>query len=151
MKRVRRKGRPEPFYRARRPNFMKPVSMLLVTIVACGQAAEVTGMSTTTTGQTTTTTEVSSTRSIPPSLPGTLAQDIVADAADRTGVPIEQIEVVSIEERTFNDSSLGCPEPGMFYTQVLTPGLIVLVDASGEELDYRVASGSESFNFCATN
>lgn len=131
-----------------RPNFMKPVSMLLVIIVACGQAAEVADTSSTTPGVTTTTKEVPTSRSMPPSLPGTLGQDIIADAADRTGVPIDQIEVVSVEERTFNDSSLGCPEPGMMYTQVLTPGLIVLVDAAGEEMDYRVASGSNVFRLC---
>lgn len=77
-----------------------------------------------------------------------LLDAIVADAAERTGVDSAQVEIVSITEETFNDSSLGCPEPGQVYTQVITPGHIVIVRAGGAELDYRVGTQPETFKLC---
>lgn len=128
--------------------FIKHIAVALL-IAACGTGGDdVAGESTTTTDRATATTEVSTTMSLPKALPKALAEAIIADAADRTGVPISEIVVESVEEVTFNDSSLGCPEPGMAYTQVLTPGQIVLVDAGGEELDYRIASGRNTFRLC---
>jgi hypothetical protein len=128
---------------------LKYIAVALL-IAACGTGGNdsASESTTTTTDQATTTTEVPTTMSLSKGLPEALAERIITDAADRTGVPISEIEVVSVEEVTFNDSSLDCPEPGMAYTQVLTPGQIVLVDAGGEELDYRVASGSNIFRLC---
>ncbi len=77
-----------------------------------------------------------------------LLDAIVADAAERTGVDPTQVEVVSVTEETFNDSSLGCPEPGQVYTQVITPGHIVIVEAGGAELVYRVGTQPETFKLC---
>jgi hypothetical protein len=45
--------------------------------------------------------------------------------------------VTSAVAVTWNDSSLGCPQPGMMYTQVITPGLRVMVEADGKSYDYR--------------
>jgi hypothetical protein len=45
--------------------------------------------------------------------------------------------VTSAVAVTWNDSSLGCPRPGMMYTQVLTPGVRVLVEVDGKSYDYR--------------
>jgi hypothetical protein len=72
---------------------------------------------------------------------------ILADAAERTGVPEEAIEVVQAEAVTWSDGSMDCPEPGMLYTQALVDGFHVIVDADGEELDYRSARGG-SFLLC---
>jgi hypothetical protein len=47
------------------------------------------------------------------------------------------------------DGSLGCPQPGMLYTQVLTPGYQVVVEAGGEEYDYRMGR-TGTFRLCAT-
>ena len=80
-------------------------------------------------------------------VPDDIIAAILADAAQRTGVAVEAIEVVSAESVTWNDGSLGCPEPGMLYTQALIDGSQVVLDADGEELDYRVGSGG-SFLLC---
>ena len=42
--------------------------------------------------------------------------------AGKLSVPIERIKVVTVSPAEWRDSSLGCPERGMMYTQVLTPG-----------------------------
>jgi hypothetical protein len=52
--------------------------------------------------------------------------------AAETGAAPQEISVVSIEEREWSDSSLGCPAPGMMYTQVITPGYMVVLEAGGE-------------------
>ena len=63
------------------------------------------------------------------------------DLTLKTGVDPEQINTVSIEETTFNDASLGVPEPGVDYAAVLTPGFIIILEAGGENYTYH-ASGA---------
>lgn len=65
---------------------------------------------------------------------------IVADL-DRRGVATEPLEVVSVRSITWNDGSLGCPEPGRSYSQALVPGSEVIVDAGGVRYDYHFGSG----------
>jgi hypothetical protein len=80
-------------------------------------------------------------------VPQEILDAILADAADRSGAALAAIEVVTAEQVTWPDGSLGCPEPGQAYTQALVDGYQVVVDAGGEELDYRVGSGG-SFQLC---
>ena len=53
------------------------------------------------------------------------------------------VELVSAEEVTWNDGSLGCGKPGEVYTQALVDGIRVVVAVDGEEYDYRVPDGGE--------
>jgi hypothetical protein len=80
-------------------------------------------------------------------VPAEIMASIVADAADRAGVDPDEVEVIQAMEVTWSDGSLGCPEPGMSYTQALVDGYHVIVDAGGEQLDYRVA-GQGAFRVC---
>jgi hypothetical protein len=73
-------------------------------------------------------------------VPGEIMANLLADAAERTGVDVDDIEVVQAEAVTWSDGSLGCPEPGMVYTQALVDGYHVIVEAGGEELDFRVTA-----------
>jgi hypothetical protein len=59
------------------------------------------------------------------------------DAARRTGLPSGQLTVTSVEQVTWRDSALGCPEPGMMYTQALVAGYRIIIGAAGESLDYH--------------
>jgi len=64
------------------------------------------------------------------------------DASTRTGLSPEAIKVLSAERVTWSDGSLGCPSPGMLYTQALLPGFRVMLEAGGQVLDYHAgASG----------
>lgn len=83
-------------------------------------------------------------------VPSDLLDEILASAAEETGVSASEIEVVQAEAVTWPDGSLGCPEPGMFYTQALIDGYHVLLDADGSELDYRVGNGG-TFRLCEGN
>jgi hypothetical protein len=64
-----------------------------------------------------------------------------ADLAARLGLSVEEINVQSVEPVEWPDTSLGCPQPGMMYAQVITPGHQILLQARGEMYDYRSAGG----------
>ena len=72
---------------------------------------------------------------------------LVEDAARGAGVDPSAVEVVTAEAVTWNDGSLGCPEPGMFYTQALVPGYRVVVEIDGEQLAFH-GDSSGDFRFC---
>ena len=48
--------------------------------------------------------------------------------------------ILRAEPVIWNDGSLGCPEPGMMYTQALIMGYWVVIDAAGQNYDFRVGS-----------
>ena len=77
----------------------------------------------------------------PASVPPARWQAIVDDLAAR-GVKASP-ELVSAEQVTWNDSSLGCPSPGVTYTQALVDGLRVVVTADGTRYDYRFGKGDK--------
>jgi hypothetical protein len=71
----------------------------------------------------------------------TIVELIKADLASWKGVAIEEIGAASIEAVDWSDASLGCPQEGVSYAQVLTPGYRILLaiggPASVEQFDYR--------------
>jgi hypothetical protein len=70
-----------------------------------------------------------------------------ADAARRTGVTVESLVLVSAEPVTWSDGSLGCPQPGVMYTQALVPGYRVRLRGPAGEMDYH-ASARGSLLLC---
>ena len=62
----------------------------------------------------------------------------VTDLEKRVGEEPERIYIVRAEQATWSDSSLGCPEPGMLYAQVLTTGIWLVLLHQGQEFAYRV-------------
>jgi hypothetical protein len=86
---------------------------------------------------------------IPDDVPRSLVTAVLEDAATRTGTPAAEIVVVHAEAVTWNDGSLGCPEPDMGYTQALVEGYQVIVFAAGQSLDYR-AGDAGRFRVCET-
>ena len=79
-------------------------------------------------------------------LPASVVDPVVADIARQAGVPASEVVVVSAEAVTFPDGSLGCPQPGMVYTQALVDGYKIVAEAGGKTYDYR-GSGS-TFRLC---
>lgn len=69
----------------------------------------------------------------------------VADLATRLKVEPEAIEVVQSEATTWPDGSLGCPEPGKFYTQALVEGYRVILRHDGRL--YVYPAGSDGIPF----
>jgi hypothetical protein len=59
-----------------------------------------------------------------------------------------EVVVLTAEAVTFPNGGLGCPEPGMMYTDVLTPGYRVVVEAGGREYDYRAGARGGEIRWC---
>ena len=68
---------------------------------------------------------------------------IRADLTKR-GVASDQVRVVSAQSVTFNDGSLGCPAPGVQYTQAQVEGARVVVEAAGRTYDYRFGANEDA-------
>ncbi len=67
-----------------------------------------------------------------------LAATVGADAA-------ASAELVVAEAVTWPDGSLGCPQPGQAYTQMVVPGYHLVFDVNGTQYDYRATeSGAVS-------
>lgn len=70
-------------------------------------------------------------------VPAAILDPILEDAATRTGVAVGSLVLVRAEAVIWSDGSLGCPEPGMGYTQALVEGYWIVVDGGGTTVDYR--------------
>ena len=79
-------------------------------------------------------------------LPTSVIEPVVAEVAKLAGVPAGQVTVISAEAVTFPDGSLGCPQPGMAYTQALVDGYKIIAEAGGKTYDFR-GTGS-TFSQC---
>jgi hypothetical protein len=70
-------------------------------------------------------------------IPAGLRRAVVADAARRFKVAESAVVLTRAEQVTWPDGSLGCPEPGMMYTQSLVPGFRVVAKTVAGELLYH--------------
>lgn len=64
---------------------------------------------------------------------------VLADAARHMGLALEKLRVSTVETGEWPDASLGCPEPGKTYAQVISRGNKIVVTGKGQMLEYRVA------------
>lgn len=69
----------------------------------------------------------------------------IADLAARLGVDESAIAIVYVEAVTWPDGSMGCPQPGMAYTQVLVDGMRVVLSVGGVEYAYHSGGDREPF------
>lgn len=80
---------------------------------------------TTSAAATTPTTEPTTSTTAEPSgtvqVPESMLTGVIEDAASRQSVGVVAVTVLSGQPVDWSDGSLGCPEPGKSYVQVLTP------------------------------
>jgi hypothetical protein len=82
--------------------------------------------------------------SIEPSLKE-LANQAREDLARRLSLPAASIEVVEAQSVVWRDGSLGCPEPGMAYTQALVEGTLIHLRAGERDFYYHGGGGRAPF------
>lgn len=77
-------------------------------------------------------------QAVPP-LPGseTALVAAIADLAKQIGVSPDQITLVSMEAQEWSDAALGCPQEGMMYAQVITPGFLMILSVQGQQYEYH--------------
>lgn len=81
-------------------------------------------------------------------LPAELMARLQADVEARTGRPAAELQLSRAEAVTWPDGSLGCPQPGLLYTQAIVDGYwVVWQTAAGQEFDYRVTAAGQ-FTLC---
>ncbi|HSK06663.1 MAG TPA: hypothetical protein VK990_04015 [Acidimicrobiia bacterium] len=113
--------------------------LLIVATAACGAGSEPSAST-----LVTTTTSEGETTTMPPSdaeLP--IVEPAVTDLAERLGVDRAEIEVVMAERVTWPDGSLGCPQPGMSYTQALVEGSRVALGHDGRVYLYHAGTDDQ--------
>ena len=74
-----------------------------------------------------------------PAVPGlqSLVEKAKVDLAQRLAVPVNEIILSEATSVVWPDSSLGCPEEGKTYSQVLTPGYLILLEQGGNKFEYH--------------
>jgi hypothetical protein len=75
----------------------------------------------------------------PTGIPATHWAAVLSDLAAR-GIVTEGVEVVTARAVTWPNGALGCPKPGMAYTQMIINGYQVVVSVGGKTYDYRFGS-----------
>jgi hypothetical protein len=68
--------------------------------------------------------------------------------AGELGISPDEITIQSFEPVDWPDTSLGCPEPGMMYAQVITPGYAFVLEAAGEQYEVHTDQTGESVALC---
>ena len=72
----------------------------------------------------------------------------VAQLAAELGVPAEVVGIVSAEAVDWPDASLGCPQPGMGYAQVVTPGFRFLLKVGEDEYEVHTDETGQQAVVC---
>ncbi len=76
-----------------------------------------------------------------------VVQIAVADLAKKLQIGVEKIHISSVEATTWPDGSLGCPKQGVMYTQALTPGFNLVLEAEGKSYPYHTDE-NETVVYC---
>lgn len=118
---------------------MTGLRILAVSMIAFAAACAVPGTDTSTTSSTTSPSgSAGGSDAIP-------VAEAVADLSAHVGVDPADIVVVAGAAVTWSDGSLGCPQPGMSYTQALVPGYRIVLTAGGVEYAYHGRDGGSPF------
>ncbi len=68
------------------------------------------------------------------------------DLSTRLGVAADAIQIVAVEAKTWPDSSMGCPQEGMMYMQVLVEdGMLIQLEMDGKIYNYHSGPTREPF------
>lgn len=78
-------------------------------------------------------------------VPQEIFDAVLADLLAVTGATKEEVTLVSGNEITWNDGSLGCPQPDVMYTQALVDGYQIIFTVDGVTYDYHLDKNGTFF------
>lgn len=87
---------------------------------------------------------------VTPNQPLTLAQtaELAREAhAVLIGQPLSEVTILEAREVTWSSGAIGCPKPGLSYTQALVDGFLVVLSTKAG-LAYYHASGGRPASLC---
>ena len=64
-------------------------------------------------------------------------QAALTDLTKHNQVTASGVKLAGYQVTQFSDSSLGCPQPNTMYSQVITPGYILNLEANGQTFEYH--------------
>lgn len=67
----------------------------------------------------------------------TYREKAIEDLAYKLNIDKREIRVISVEETDWPDTSLGCPQKGKLYSQVITPGLLITLGVKDNTYTYH--------------
>jgi hypothetical protein len=79
------------------------------------------------------------TEPVPAGVPREVIDSLIAYAAQQLVIDPGDVRVEQASPWSWPDTAFGCPEPGKTYSQVVTDGYWVILEAHGQTLDLRVA------------
>lgn len=86
--------------------------------------------------------EIPATEVVPSIVAEALPPEVVVEIQNRLsetlGVPVDQIQIETVEQRDWPNGCLGLAEPDEVCTEVITPGWLVGFSIAGTEYRYRV-------------
>ncbi len=69
--------------------------------------------------------------------PQMLIEKAKEDLSQKLSISVSRINLIETKEVFWPDTSLGCPQPGITYTQVQTPGYLIVLESNGNEFEYH--------------
>ncbi len=60
-----------------------------------------------------------------------------ADLSKKTGLMAANISLTAMEAVEWSDASMGCPQEGFMYAQVITPGYLMTLETQGQQYLYH--------------
>jgi len=83
--------------------------------------------------------------SVPPEL-RQQADFALEDLASWLGIDRGSIQVEEVRRVTWRSGAIGCPQPGLGYTQALVPGLRITLSSGGRTFYYHAAGNGQPFH-----
>jgi len=74
-----------------------------------------------------------------------LIEQAKADLAQRLSISSTDIIVLDAKVVAWSNSSLGCPQPGMAYADVITPGYLIVLQFNHQVYEYHAGKNLEVF------
>ncbi len=71
-----------------------------------------------------------------------LIDKAITDLAQRLSISVNEIILLEAISVTWPDASLGCPQEGMEYAQVLTPGYLIRLKSGDQTFEYHASQGT---------
>lgn len=72
------------------------------------------------------------------------------DLAKRVEIKLEDVKLSGFTPVTWRSGAMGCPKPGMEYTQALIPGVLIMLRIGHTAYRYHSIPSGEPF-YCADN
>jgi len=74
-----------------------------------------------------------------------LTEMAIEDLAKRLNIATIQISLIEAKSVIWSNSSLGCPQPGMMYAEVLTPGYLIILSVNDKSYEYHAGKNPDVF------